>query len=185
MRAAAETFRPNPAFKTEEAITQLGVGEALVSVLEGKGAPSVVERTLIRPPAARLGPITDQERQAIVNASPVAGQYEALVDRESAYEILAQRAKEAADAAERQAAEEAAPAEGGGIGGMIGTIFGTNRKSNERLTTTQTVARNVTRTVVTRTVGQVAANVGKQFGGTIGSSVGRSIVRGILGSLLK
>ena len=91
VRAAAETFRPNPAFKTEDVITQLGIGEALVSVLEGKGAPSIVERTLVRPPVSRLGPITPAERQTLVNTSPVAGQYDTAIDRESAFEVLATR----------------------------------------------------------------------------------------------
>jgi uncharacterized protein len=179
VKAAAETFRPNPAFKTEDAITQLAVGEALVSVLEAKGVPSMVERTLIRPPAARLGPITPHERQAIVNVSPVAGLYDTAVDRESAYEILAQRALEATEATVEVEAEQESS------GGFLGTIFGTTRKRGQTLTPSQRVAREVTRTVVTRTAGQVAANVGKQFGGSIGGSVGRAIVRGVLGGMLR
>ncbi len=186
VKAAAETFRPNPAFKTEAAITELGVGEALVSTLGGKGVPSMVERTLIRPPSARLGPITAQERQGIINTSPVAGQYDTVVDRESAYEILAKRTDEKAVAPEE--AKEAAEARGeesGGIGGFLGTLFGTNRKRGQRLTTTQKVAREVTRTVVGRTAGQVAANIGKQLGGSVGGSIGRAIVRGVLGGVLR
>ena len=88
---AAETFRANPDFSTEEVITQLGVGEALVSVLEDKGIPSMVGRTMMRPPSSRLGPITPEERRAMNAASPVAGLYDAAVDRHSAYEELAQR----------------------------------------------------------------------------------------------
>ncbi|MEL6423131.1 MAG: helicase HerA-like domain-containing protein [Pseudomonadota bacterium] len=94
VRAAAETFRPNPDIDTERAIMELGVGEALVSTLERKGAPSVVQRTLIRPPSTRLGPITPDERRAVINESPVAGQYEKKVDRESAHEMLQKRAAE-------------------------------------------------------------------------------------------
>lgn len=180
VKAAAQTFRPNPAFKTEEAITQLVVGEALVSVLEIKGAPSIVERTLVRPPSAKLGPISLQDRQALMAASPVSGHYDEVVDRESAYELLTKRAGEATVAAQQ---EEAAAT--GGIGGWIGTIFGTARKRGERLTATQTIARDVTRTIVNRTAGQVAANVGKQLGGSVGGSVGRAIVRGVLGSMLR
>jgi hypothetical protein len=211
VRAAAETFRPNPAFKTVDAITTLGTGEALVSVLEGKGAPTMVERTLIRPPSSRLGPLTPTERQQAVNTSPVAGQYDTEIDRESAYEVLAgQDAKEekaaAAAAAEKAAAEkpadkaptDEAPADEaradedsggfggfGGIGDITGAIFGTSRKRGQRLTATQRVAREVTRTIVSRTAGQMAANVGKQLGGSVGGSVGRAIVRGILGNILR
>jgi hypothetical protein len=93
VKAAATTFRPNPGLDTERTIMELEKGEALVSVLEGKGAPSIVQRTLVRPPSSRLGPVTPEERGAIVRASPVMGHYEKAVDRESAYEILERRAK--------------------------------------------------------------------------------------------
>ena len=91
VKTAAETFRPNPAFNTEKTITELAVGEALVSVLDLKGVPTMVERTLIRPPSARLGPITPEERSERIKASPLHGQYDRPIDRESAYEILAAR----------------------------------------------------------------------------------------------
>ncbi|MGD2131505.1 MAG: DUF853 family protein [Maricaulaceae bacterium] len=111
VKAASDSFRPNPAFDTETTITQLGVGEALVSTLDEKGAPSVVARTLIRPPSSRLGPATAAERKALIAESPVAGQYDKPVDRESAYEILQKRmedaAKEEAKAEERAAKEKA------------------------------------------------------------------------------
>lgn len=183
VKAAAETFRPNPAFKTEVAITELGIGEALVSTLDEKGAPSMVERTLIRPPSSRLGPILPPERRAVVDStSPVAGQYEAAIERESAYEMLAKRTEASALPAESDVAAEA---ESGGIAGLPGVIFGTSRKRGERLTTTQRVAREVTRTVVSRTAGQVAAEMGRRLGGSIGGSVGRAIVRGVLGGILR
>ncbi|MCS6879630.1 MAG: DUF853 family protein [Geminicoccaceae bacterium] len=92
VRAAAETFRPNPRFKTAEVITQLGVGEALVSVLEPGGVPSVVQRVKICPPRSRIGPVTAEERAEIIASSPLAGKYDEPLDRESAYEILAARA---------------------------------------------------------------------------------------------
>jgi hypothetical protein len=92
VRAAAETFRPNPKFDTEEAITQLGVGEALVSLLDQKGAPTVTERTLIAPPQSRVGPVEFTEREAVQSRSPIAGRYDKTLDRESAYEQL--RAKQ-------------------------------------------------------------------------------------------
>jgi uncharacterized protein len=91
VKAAATTFRANPAFDTEKAIMELGVGEALVSTLDPKGQPTIVQRTLIHPPNSRVGPITDAERKAIIAESPVAGVYDELVDRESAYEILLKR----------------------------------------------------------------------------------------------
>lgn len=105
VKAAAETFRPNPDLDAFEVITQLGVGEALVSTLEKKGVPSIVQRTLIRPPSSRLGPLEDDERAAHIKTSPILGQYDEAVDRESAYEILKKRGEDAA-AAEAQALQE-------------------------------------------------------------------------------
>ena len=102
VRVAAETFRPNPAFSTEEAITQLGTGEALVSVLEAKGIPSMVGRTMIRPPSAQVGPLTPEERRDIMANSPVGGLYDVVVDRDSAFEVLSRKARERQEAEERQ-----------------------------------------------------------------------------------
>jgi DNA helicase HerA-like ATPase len=102
VKAAAETFRPNPEFEVGEAITRLGVGEALVSTLGDGGVPTIVERTLVRPPSSRLGPISAAERSALQQASPVAGKYERAADRESAYEILEQRAARAAQQADEE-----------------------------------------------------------------------------------
>jgi DNA helicase HerA-like ATPase len=93
VKVAAETFRPNPAFDTYTAITELGQGEALVSMLEGKAVPSMVGRTLVRPPSSRLGPLTDDERRQVIAASPLAGIYDQSVDRESAFEVLKARAE--------------------------------------------------------------------------------------------
>jgi DNA helicase HerA-like ATPase len=104
LRQAAETFRPNPEFDTETAIREVGTGEAVVSLLEDKGVPAMVSRTLIRPPESRLGAITEAERKAVVAASPLAGKYDTAVDRESAQEILGKRAEAAAQQA--AAAEE-------------------------------------------------------------------------------
>jgi DNA helicase HerA-like ATPase len=99
LKAASESFRPNPAFDTAEAIQGLGVGEALVSTLDEKGAPNIVGRTMVRPPASRLGPATDAERAQVIATSPVRGAYDTVVDRESAEEILAARRGEADKAA--------------------------------------------------------------------------------------
>lgn len=97
IRAAASSFRENPAFDTEDVITDLGVGEALVSTLDEKGVPSVVGRTLIRPPASRLGPATKAERKAVIKASPIADKYDAVKDRESAYEMLEEKEAKVAE----------------------------------------------------------------------------------------
>jgi len=111
LRAAADSFRPNPAFDTAEAIPALGVGEAVVSTLDEKGAPSMVARTKIRPPDSRLGPATDAERASVMAVSPVRGVYDSPVDRESAHEILSARRGEAdlakADALAAKEAEKA------------------------------------------------------------------------------
>ena len=89
--AAAETFRPNPKLNTAQVITQLGKGEALVSFLEGNGTPAMVDRTLIRPPSARIGPVTPEERKAMIDKSPLKGKYDQTIDPKSAYEILQKR----------------------------------------------------------------------------------------------
>jgi DNA helicase HerA-like ATPase len=180
VQAAAQTFRPNPALDTAQVITELGKGEALVSFLEGNGTPAMVERVMIRPPTARMGPITPDERKAIMAASPVKGKYDTTVDSESAYEIL-----------QKRVAGTAAPADGdagggvlGQIGSIVGTIFGTNTPRG-KLSTGQVIARNVTRTVTNKVAGDVVAGIGKSLGGSIGGSIGRSIVRGALGGLLR
>lgn len=187
VKAAAETFRPNPDFKTADVIMELGVGEALVSTLKKKGEPSIVQRTLVRPPSSRLGPLTPSERRKIKDTSPVAGQYDKPVDRESAHEILLKRGAEKAASVEEAEAkrEKAAAVAEEDEGGLLDTIFGTNRKRGERLSPTQRTARQVTRSVVNRTVGQVAADIGRSVAGKYGGTVGRAIVRGILGSVLR
>ncbi|THF69690.1 MAG: DUF853 domain-containing protein, partial [Methylophaga nitratireducenticrescens] len=109
VKAAAETFRDNPAFSTTEVITEMGVGEALVSMLDEKGRPQIVQRTMIKPPQGQIGPITPQQRQQLMQSSLVAGVYEKMLDRESAHEILAERAEKmqkAALAEQTEAAKE-------------------------------------------------------------------------------
>jgi DNA helicase HerA-like ATPase len=197
VKAAAETFRPNPAFSAADAITALGTGEALVSTLEDKGAPSIVQKTLIRPPSSRAGAISDDERRKVVAASPVGGIYDKAVDRESAFEVLSARVETkvttetttvATGGSETPASGgQGAPSEGGilgGIGGVLGDVLGTNRGRGP-MTTTQRVARSVTRTVTTRVVGGAAAEIGRSLGGSMGSSIGRAIVRGVLGGILR
>ncbi len=157
---AASTFRPNPKFKTETAITELGKGEALVSVLDLKGVPTMVERTLIRPPSSRMGPITPDERAKLVKNSPVYGQYEEAVDRESAYEKLSAKARErTAQQEEDNAAKTAAKAE--------------------------RAAPKPKETATDRFVKNVAGSVGRQLGSTVARSIGNALVRGILGGLTR
>ncbi|MGB5426314.1 MAG: helicase HerA-like C-terminal domain-containing protein [Gammaproteobacteria bacterium] len=116
VRAAATTFRENPAFDAADAIKELGVGEALVSTLGGKGIPGMVERTLIRPPASRLGPATRAERQAVMDESPFSGRYDQAVDRHSAYEMLKERADKAAQS---QVDKKVAPRPGSNRQGVV------------------------------------------------------------------
>ncbi|MES2197005.1 MAG: helicase HerA-like domain-containing protein [Pseudomonadota bacterium] len=183
--AAAQTFRPNPKLDTAKVITELGKGEALVSFLEGNGTPAMVERVMIRPPAGRMGPITPEERKAIMGKSPVKGKYDTAIDADSAYEMLQKRV---AGTAAPAPSDGSAGGEGGGwlgqIGAIVGTIFGTNVKRG-RLSTGQVIARDITRTVTNQVVGGVAARLGKSVGGAMGGSVGRALVRGALGGLLR
>jgi DNA helicase HerA-like ATPase len=196
VRAAADTFRANPKLDTAKVIMELGKGEALVSFLEGNGTPSMVERCIIRPPSARLGPITPEERKALIARSPVKGKYDQAIDSESAYEVLQRRMR--SGAADGPLApphspgelQEAPPSGGlgavlGGLSDMLGGIFGTSRPRGKRLSTGQVVAREVTRSVTNRVAGQIAADIGKSLGGKMGSSVGRAIVRGTMGGILR
>jgi DNA helicase HerA-like ATPase len=114
VKAAAETFRKNPDLNTERVILELKVGEALVSMLENKGEPSIVQRTFIRPPEGRIGPVSAEERQGVIEYSPYYGKYEERTDRESASEMLGKRGADAA----------AQEADGGGIGGWLGGVLG-------------------------------------------------------------
>jgi DNA helicase HerA-like ATPase len=189
VRAAADTFRPNKDLDTAKVITELGKGEALVSFLEGNGVPSMVERTMIRPPSARIGPVTPAERKAVIDKSPMKGKYDTPVDSESAYEILQKRMQGTAASPAPGQQGQAEQGGGGGllgqIGGVIGTIFGTNVPRGTRLSTGQRMTRDVTRTVTNRVAGQIAADLGKSLGGSMGGSIGRAIVRGTLGGVLR
>jgi DNA helicase HerA-like ATPase len=188
--AAAETFRPNPKLDTQKVITELGKGEALVSFLEGNGTPSIVERVFVRPPSARIGPITPDERKALMSKSPVKGKYDTSVDTESAFEMLQKRVKDrAVEGPDASAPGEAAepPPSGvlGHLGAIVGIIFGTSRKRGTRLTTGQIIARDVTRTVTNRVAGQIANQLGKSVGGQVGGTLTMAIVRGALGGMLR
>ncbi|UQD75546.1 DUF853 domain-containing protein [Bradyrhizobium japonicum] len=182
--AAAQTFRPNPKLDTAKVIMELGKGEALVSFLEGNGTPTMVERVMIRPPSARIGSITPEERKAIMDASPVKGKYDTPVDAESAYEMIQKRIAGTAATADAGAADGGGGGIFGQIGSMVGTIFGTNVKRG-RLSAGQVIARDVTRSVTNQVIGGMAANLGKSVAGQLGGSIGRTLVRGALGGLLR
>jgi DNA helicase HerA-like ATPase len=169
VKAAAETMRDNANLDEAAAITELGVGEALVSCLDEKGRPSVVERALIVPPGGQIGPIDASQRRQLIQTSLVAGVYEQTVDQESAYEIL--KARTVANAQQAEAAAQAkieaktaaeAPAASGGLGGMLGGLLGGGGSRREGVV--EALAKSAARSV--------------------GSQVGRAIIRGVLGSLL-
>ena len=165
VKSAAETMRANPKFKTEDAITELGVGEALVSFLDEKGRPGVVERVYVLPPASRIGPITPDERKAVMEASPVAHTYDTAVDRESAYEKLKERATAAAPAPGTPGAPAGGASGGGMMDGLKDMIFGSTGPRGGRRE------------------GMIDA-MAKTAGRTASSAITREIVRGVLGSLL-
>ncbi len=156
VKVAAESFRANPEFDTVEAISQLGVGEALVSTLVSKGEPSVVQRTMIRPPFSRIGPATDSERKDVLTSSPVAGVYDEVIDRKSAYEVLTERAEKSAVEAEKA-------------------------KNNEQ----ERLIKRPKKGTKGRQRQSVAEAFVKSVARSLGSGLGRKLVRGILGSLFK
>jgi DNA helicase HerA-like ATPase len=167
VKSAATTLRANPKLNVETAITELGVGEALVSMLDEKGRPTIVERAFVVPPGTRIGPITAQERGRLVKGSPLAGTYDKTEDRESAYEKLAQHVAERTGAAGAPAAAAGQPAGGGGgLLGALGEFLGgsTGPRGGRREGAVEAAAKSAAR--------------------AIGSQVGRQIVRGVLGSLL-
>ena len=173
VKSAATTMRANPALDVEKVITELGVGEALVSFLDEKGRPNIVERAFVAPPGSRLGPITTEERAVIMKDSLVAGIYEKTVDRESAYEKLTGRVTGSATTpaagapASAGEATQSAPAEsGGGFFGSIKDIFvgSTGPRGGQHDGLVQSAAKSAAR--------------------AIGSQVGREILRGVLGSIL-
>lgn len=193
VQSAAQTMRANPKFNAAEVITELGVGEALVSFLDEKGRPNIVERAFIFPPASRLGPLTEAERRGNIEASPLLATYGETVDRESAYEILRGQPAAAkktgpgaipapaapgaparpASAPRRQpaTAPEPAPAESdGGLFGSLGSIFGgtTGPRGGRREGVIEAAAKSAARGVA----------------GTVGRELGRQILRGVLGSIL-
>lgn len=200
VKAAAETFRENPDLDVMTAITELGVGEALVSTLEGKGVPSMVQRTLIRPPSSRLGPLTDAERRDIMRESRLGDLYDETIDRESAYELLKKRAERAAleeaererreaemDAQEEEWLREREERDGGFLEDLLGstTKRSRSRSSRSRSRSRSTRGRSTKRRSSRRRSDTATEALVKSVARSVGSSVGRALVRGILGSLMR
>ncbi|KAA0972298.1 DUF853 domain-containing protein [Aureimonas fodinaquatilis] len=168
VKTAADTFRPNPEFNTFRAITELGVGEALVSTLGKGGVPSMVQRCLIRPPAGRIGPVTDAERQGLIQRSPVFGVYDRMVDRESAYELLEARAAKDEVQAEQPREDRRLPV----------PDFG--REPAQRAPAQERPAPRPRAGYQRQTVAEA---VMKQVGRTVATTLTTAILRGVLGSL--
>jgi DNA helicase HerA-like ATPase len=162
VKAVAETFRENPGLDTMKAITELGTGEALVSVLQADGSPTPVERILVRPPESRIGPLSDAERNEVLGRSPLKGRYDQLVDRESAFELLKKRAEDASRMEAARAAEEAAQKE------AARAAKTSQQSSRPRGRPRQGMGETMMKSVLR----------------SVGSSIGRRLARGILGSLL-
>ncbi|MGU3416695.1 helicase HerA-like C-terminal domain-containing protein [Enterobacteriaceae bacterium C34A] len=162
VKTAAQTMRANPAFDTEKAIQELGTGEALVSFLDEKGSPSVVERAMVIAPCSRMGPVTDDERNGLINNSPLYGKYEDAVDRESAFEKLQKGVQASADEQDAPPAKGAnASVDDGILGGLKDILFGTTGpRGGKKDGLVQTAAKSATRQITNQ------------------------IVRGMLGSLL-
>ena len=196
VKTAAETFRQNPKFDTEEAITQLGVGEALVSFLDEKGIPGIVERAFVLPPHGQIGPITPQQRAGFIASSLVAGVYEKLEDRESAYEILKGKATAAAQAQDEAASKSAEQkqAEIEARQAEKQATFEAKQRERERIVAekeaektriaeAKEAARKAREEKAKFGVDDIVEGVGKSVIRSVGSSVGRQIVRGILGGI--
>jgi DNA helicase HerA-like ATPase len=161
VRAAATTFRANPAIDVEKVITEMGVGEALVSMLEAKGVPGIVDRCLVRPPTSRIGAITDSERAEVRSRSPVGAAYDKMLDRESASEVLLKRAEEAARQAEANARAEAEAA------ARAKEAKQEERAAQPRRSTRETPTEAALKSMLR----------------SVGTSLGRAITRGILGAI--
>ena len=183
VKVAAETFRENPSFKTADAIMELGTGEALVSFLDDKGAPSMVERAKILFPLSQIGAVTEGQRGQIINQSRLYGKYDKVVDRESAFEVLMEEA-EAALKAEQEAAEAAAAKEAaknkkaakGVLGGLFGAVLGAAVSS---------VTTSIGTEVSKKVTGKKSKTTAKDIAGKAVGAATKKLTRTVLGTLLK
>ncbi|MFI0395113.1 helicase HerA-like domain-containing protein [Paracoccus jiaweipingae] len=184
LRQAAENYRANPGFDTAEAIQHVGTGEAVTSFLEAKGVPGMVRRTLIRPPQSQLGPVSAAERAAIMAASGMGLKYDQTVDRESAREMLAARAADAARQAEKAAADDDL-FQMDGDGFRQGRRYRAGDDDTRRTSTgTSTGSRQTSRSAASRS-DSIAEAFGKSLARQVGTQAGRALVRGVLGSLFR
>jgi uncharacterized protein len=170
VQTAADTFRVNPKINTAQAIMELGVGEALVSCLDEKGQPQVVERAFIIPPRSQLGPISPQQRQQIMANSIVTGVYDKVVDRESAYEKLTQAVQQTTP-----------PPQQSSGGGFWGSIFGGGSTSPAPATLPRSVSRGGRQPDSMTTI--ATKSIVRSVSSAIGSSIGRQVIRGVMGSI--
>lgn len=173
VKAAAQTFRPNPAFSCEEAITTLGTGEALISTLEDNGVPGMVQRTLIRPPSGRIGPLTEEERAEAMVLSAVAGLYDQAIDRQSAFEILNERT-ERLSAAKTTAQDNDEKSAASGW-----TLPDISQNSEKAPSAQRSPSGRQRETVMEAALKSAARSLASQ----VANQIGRALVRGILGSL--
>ena len=191
VKTAAETFRANPAFKTADAIMELGTGEALVSFLDEKGAPSMVERAKILFPLSQIGAVTEGQRGQIINQSRLYGKYDNVIDRESAFEVLMeeaeaamkaeQEAAEAAAEAEEQAAKEKKSGRGGGLlKGIVGAVVGAMVTS-----VTSSIGSEVSKKVTGKKSKTTAKDIAGKAVGSAARTATRQLTRSVLGTLLK
>ncbi|KGJ06401.1 hypothetical protein SAMN04487972_101157 [Paracoccus halophilus] len=178
LRLAAQNYRPNPEFDTAEAIQSVGTGEAVTSLLEAKGVPGIVQRTLIRPPLSQLGPISDAERGAFNRASPMAAKYGQDLDRESAAELLAKRA----EAAARESADAGAKGADDDLWDMDRDY--TRARRYDPGVQIETRQKSRSRSSSRRSDSMIEA-FGKSFARQLGTKSGQALVRGVLGSLFR
>jgi uncharacterized protein len=184
VKSAAETFRPNPALDVAQVITELKIGEALVSLLQPDGSPSIVQRTLIKAPASRVGPLTPQERGVMIQTDAIGDKYDTLIDRESAEEILAAKGQQASAAADEAKAEAEADKQAAIAAKVQAKADATAAKelARQQAAAAREAAKpNMAEKMVQSAARSAATSVGRQLAG----SFGKSLVRGILGSLFK
>ncbi|MBQ9140183.1 MAG: DUF853 family protein [Lachnospiraceae bacterium] len=182
-KAAAMSFRENPAFDTYDTLLELGIGEALVSVLDEKGVPTVVQRTTILPPQSQMGPITDAERESEINGSLLYTKYKDYFDRDSAYEFLQRKSVEAAEAAKQAAEEEAAVKEAKKAEKEAEKKAAAKEKKSNRVV--KSVANSAAGTIGREVGNTIGKSIGGSFGKKLGGNIGATLGRGILSTLFK
>ena len=182
-KAAAMSFRENPAFDTYDTLLELGIGEALVSVLDEKGVPTVVQRTTILPPQSQMGPITDAERESEINGSLLYTKYKDYFDRDSAYEFLQRKSVEAAEAAKQAAEEEAAVKEAKKAEKEAEKKAAAKKKKSNRVV--KSVANSAAGTIGREVGNTIGKSIGGSFGKKLGGNIGATLGRGILSTLFK